>query len=152
ERVLASTVSAVQGPPGTGKTTLIVELVLQLLRRTPRLRILICSQANEAVSNALERLQDGEIGALLPSRPWVVRGVREQLRDEKKHDGLEPMFRHEGAEWRRLAAEQRDGLPSDRARRAVDDWCRDVENAAGETREEFAAHVQVWGATTARSQ
>lgn len=152
ERVLASTVSCVQGPPGTGKTALIVELVLQLLKRNPRQRILVCSQANEAVSNALERLQEPVVGAHLPSRPWIVRDVRDELRDVAKHEGLEPMFRHEAAALRREAEKVKPELGSAGAHRAIDEWCRDLENAAAETREEFAAHVQVWGATAARSQ
>lgn len=43
----------IQGPPGTGKTTVIRELVEQSLRRDPRCRVLIVSQANVAVDNAL---------------------------------------------------------------------------------------------------
>lgn len=46
----------IEGPPGTGKTRLIAELVYQLLRSDPRKRILIASQTNAAVDNALERI------------------------------------------------------------------------------------------------
>lgn len=44
-----------QGPPGTGKTTVIAELCYQLARRGKR--VLVASQANLAVDNALSRLQ-----------------------------------------------------------------------------------------------
>lgn len=47
----------VQGPPGTGKTNFIAELVEQFLRARPGSRVLIASQTNVAVDNALERLQ-----------------------------------------------------------------------------------------------
>ena len=47
----------IQGPPGTGKTTVITELIAQILDRDPSSRILLTSQANEAVNNALDRLQ-----------------------------------------------------------------------------------------------
>lgn len=48
----------VQGPPGTGKTTFIAELVGQELRRNHRARILISSQTNVALDNALDRIGD----------------------------------------------------------------------------------------------
>jgi len=49
----------VQGPPGTGKTRFIAELVDKTLDANPEARVLIASQTNVAVDNALERLADG---------------------------------------------------------------------------------------------
>ncbi|MEA5456737.1 AAA domain-containing protein [Sinomonas sp. JGH33] len=49
----------VQGPPGTGKTSFIAELVEQTLSADPEARVLIASQTNVAVDNALQRLADG---------------------------------------------------------------------------------------------
>jgi serine/threonine protein kinase len=46
----------VQGPPGTGKTRFIVHLVLEVLNRNRRARILLTSQTNVAIDNALESL------------------------------------------------------------------------------------------------
>ena len=46
----------VQGPPGTGKTTVIAEAIYQFVRKGHR--VLIASQSNDAVDNALERLAD----------------------------------------------------------------------------------------------
>ncbi|MFL0072645.1 AAA domain-containing protein [Tenacibaculum maritimum] len=48
----------IQGPPGTGKTTVIVELVEQLIKDKSDSKILITSQSNLAVDNVLERLPD----------------------------------------------------------------------------------------------
>ena len=48
----------IQGPPGTGKTTIITEIVLQLLKANPDSRILICSETHVAVDNALLRITD----------------------------------------------------------------------------------------------
>lgn len=43
-----------QGPPGTGKTTVIAEAIYQFIIRG--MRVLLASQSNDAVDNALERL------------------------------------------------------------------------------------------------
>lgn len=48
----------IQGPPGTGKTTVIKELILQQLRRSPKSRILVVSQANVAVDNVLRGIAE----------------------------------------------------------------------------------------------
>lgn len=50
----APQVALVQGPPGTGKTTVIGEAIYQLTRMGKR--VLLASQANLAVDNALEKL------------------------------------------------------------------------------------------------
>ena len=46
-------ISLIQGPPGTGKTTTIVEMLSQLLTQNPNQKILVVSQQNTAVDNAL---------------------------------------------------------------------------------------------------
>lgn len=45
-----------QGPPGTGKTTVIAEMIWQIISREPKHRILLTSETNLAVDNALDRL------------------------------------------------------------------------------------------------
>lgn len=46
----------IQGPPGTGKTVAIAELVSQVLSADPKSRILLVSQSNVALDQALERI------------------------------------------------------------------------------------------------
>lgn len=46
----------IQGPPGTGKTSVIAEIILQILRREPSARILLTSQSNVAVDHALSQI------------------------------------------------------------------------------------------------
>lgn len=70
----------IQGPPGTGKTTVIAELCLRVVREGGR--VLVASQANLAVDNALSRLDD---------RPEIRRlrlGNMERI-DEDYRDFLE---------------------------------------------------------------
>jgi hypothetical protein len=61
ERAVANeSVMAIQGPPGTGKTKVIVEIVRHLFlarRQNESLRVLISSTQNEAVRNAVTKLQ-----------------------------------------------------------------------------------------------
>lgn len=63
----------VQGPPGTGKTTMIAEAIWQFVRQGKK--VLVVSQANLAVDNALERLAHAP----------AVRAVRLGRKGEKDH-------------------------------------------------------------------
>lgn len=56
--------SVIQGPPGTGKTTIITEIVFQLIHQKSDARILITSQTNNAVDQVLENLIKNEIPIL----------------------------------------------------------------------------------------
>ncbi|MCR4811101.1 MAG: AAA family ATPase [Bacteroidales bacterium] len=56
--------SVIQGPPGTGKTTVITEIVFQILNADPKAKILITSQTNNAVDQVLENLLKNEIPVL----------------------------------------------------------------------------------------
>jgi hypothetical protein len=55
--VIAKDMAFIQGPPGTGKTTVIAEIIWQEVLKNKDCRILLTSQTNLAVDNALERLQ-----------------------------------------------------------------------------------------------
>lgn len=59
-----SPLSVIQGPPGTGKTTVITEIVFQILAKKPEAKILITSQTNNAVDQVLENLLKNEIPIL----------------------------------------------------------------------------------------
>lgn len=54
--LLEKNISLIQGPPGTGKTTIIKEITYQQLKHKPLEKILIVSQQNVAVDNALSRI------------------------------------------------------------------------------------------------
>jgi len=80
--VLAKDLALIQGPPGTGKTTVIAEIIWQEIRKNPNCRILLTSQTNLAVDNALERLQ-GQAGI----RPVRI-GKPEKLEPEGRRFSL----------------------------------------------------------------
>lgn len=70
-------VCLIQGPPGTGKTTVIAEAIYQFALRGER--VLIASQTNLAVDNALERL----------AKEPVIRAIR--LNKDKATDDISHM-------------------------------------------------------------
>lgn len=50
--------SLIQGPPGTGKTQVIAEICIQVCRRNPNAKILVCSETHVAVNNLLSRIAE----------------------------------------------------------------------------------------------
>ena len=54
----AKHIAMIQGPPGTGKTTTIVEMLYQLLLKNPNQKILVVSQQNTAVDNAITKFKN----------------------------------------------------------------------------------------------
>jgi serine/threonine protein kinase len=61
----ATDVLVIHGPPGTGKTRFIAETVSQLLKKQPDAQILIASQTNVAVDNAVVRLDEAGVRGLV---------------------------------------------------------------------------------------
>ncbi len=155
ERVLAARdFFLVQGPPGTGKTTVIAEVMAQLLTQYPDARILLTSQANEAVNNALEALRGL---ARRADADWrLLRDVRAERSEHDSEVGFEAGFR----EWvtrtkERSAsalAEQEASLPAealDAIRDALRTWHERLDRV-DDVRQDYAESVQVFGVTCLR--
>ncbi|MGI4761977.1 MAG: DEAD/DEAH box helicase [Janthinobacterium lividum] len=81
---LAPDLALVQGPPGTGKSTAISQIIWHLVRRNPRTRILLASEANTAVDNALEKLEYEWHNLVKPVRV----GNEKKLESEGAHYAL----------------------------------------------------------------
>ncbi|KAL8709571.1 MAG: hypothetical protein Q9220_005663 [cf. Caloplaca sp. 1 TL-2023] len=96
-------VALIHGPPGTGKTYTLIELILQLVKRSKR--ILVCGPSNISVDNIVERLAPhkvpivrlGHPARLLPSvldhsldvltqtseAAGIVKDVRKEMDDKQ---------------------------------------------------------------------
>ena len=64
----ADDISLIQGPPGTGKSTAIAELIWQHIRLNPKERILLTSETNLAVDNAIDRTVNNVHNLVKPIR------------------------------------------------------------------------------------
>lgn len=76
----------IQGPPGTGKTSVITEIILQILNQYPNDKILISSQSNVAVDNVLTRIsrvEDKEIKCIRIGREEKIEEDAKQFEVEK---------------------------------------------------------------------
>ena len=105
----APDIAMIQGPPGTGKTTVIAEAIYQFVKQGKK--VLLASQSNAAVINALERLAD------LPEiRP--INLVKKNKDDSRQNDNqydenniLEDFY----------------GNLGDKVRKILDEWRRNTE-------------------------
>jgi hypothetical protein len=113
----------------------------------PNVRILVCSQANEAVANAIERILKLRKDL---SREWiVVRDVRElRAREEGPWSGYPSAYREFVTRIRTATAS---AAPSNALRATIADWVKSVEHGSHQVARDYHALVQVWGTTTARA-
>lgn len=102
----APDVCLIQGPPGTGKTAVIAEAIYQFAKRGQR--VLLASQSNDAVDNAISRLE--KTAGIRPIRIDMNEGSFKGSRDNPyaEHSVLHTFYReHLGAPVRnQLAAWQ----------------------------------------------
>lgn len=64
----AEELALIQGPPGTGKSTAIAEVIWQHIRKEQKQKILLTSEANLAVDNAIDRLKNNKNNVVKPIR------------------------------------------------------------------------------------
>lgn len=88
----AKHIAMVQGPPGTGKTTTIVEMLYQLVTHNPNQRILVVSQQNTAVDNAITKFKK-EFPQLISSSVNIVRiGNPDKLDDAMAENHFDTLY------------------------------------------------------------
>lgn len=64
----ADELALIQGPPGTGKSTAIAEIIWQHIRKEQKQKILLTSETNLAVDNAIDRLKNEQNNVVKPIR------------------------------------------------------------------------------------
>jgi len=87
--LLAEDLAVIQGPPGTGKSTAIAEMIWHHVRRNPKERILLTSETNLAVDNAIDRIVNRNHNLVKPIRV----GGEEKLEMEGRQFSLDFMKR-----------------------------------------------------------
>ncbi len=142
-----------QGPPGTGKTTVIAEVVTHILAQDPCARILLTSQANEAVDHAISEART--LAASLGRRSRMFRDTPTE-RGARGGPPSDPAYALWLDETRRASAAGFDELsPSmsdgqrDAVRRVVERWQERMGRTV-DVQIDYLASVQVIGATCLR--
>lgn len=85
-------IAMVQGPPGTGKTTTIVEMLYQLISHNPNQRILVVSQQNTAVDNAISKFKR-KYPEIVTNGVNIIRvGNPDKIDSDMKENHLDKVF------------------------------------------------------------
>ena len=66
----------IQGPPGTGKTTIIVELIQQIIKSNRNAKILVTSQGHDAIDNVFKKILTTKI-------PFIRLAGQDTIDDDK---------------------------------------------------------------------
>lgn len=128
--ITARDLALIQGPPGTGKTTVIAEIVWQILRKNPDSKILITSQTNLAVDNALGRLTSKNL-----VRPLRI-GKMEKLEDEGKVYSNSRIN-----DW--LKAKSESAEEEENQENAVHDWLNNIVSNSSQE-EKYSNIIDKW--------
>lgn len=102
--LLAPDLALIQGPPGTGKSTAIAEMIWQHTRKFPKKKILLTSETNLAVDNAIDRVVNNQHNLIKPIRI----GDDSRLESEGLQFSYSAMYRWaKGKDWRQKTSTKR---------------------------------------------
>lgn len=127
--ILSNDMALIQGPPGTGKTTVIAEIIWQTLLKNPQSKILITSQTNLAVDNALERLAGKKL----------VRPIRIGNIDKFENEGK--VYSNDRIRKWLNAKNEKD--ENDNADNAICEWIENVKHKCSQE-EKYSKAVEKW--------
>lgn len=152
----ANELALIQGPPGTGKSTAIAEIIWQHIRKEQKQKILLTSETNLAVDNAIDRLKN--------EKNNIVKPVRFGKTDNLESEGY--FYSLEGIEnWRESNTEQSNTVShwinnisnritnqnDEQVDSALEKWRNHLQNPNTETKKLFAdkylEYVNLIGAT-----
>lgn len=152
----AEELALIQGPPGTGKSTAIAEIIWQHIRKEPKQKILLTSETNLAVDNAIDRLKNGENNVVKPIRF----GNTENLESEGYFyslDAIENWQKSNSAQsntvshWVNNIANRVSNQDDEQIDSALDKWKKHLQTPNSETKKLFAdkylEYVNLIGAT-----
>ena len=135
--VVTNEMFLIQGPPGTGKTSVIAEIVLQILQHEPDARILLTSQSNIAVDHALVCIAEAARTSANSSpemirlgRPekigyggetWTLRERAESWRQDVLNR-CNPVLQNMRSEERQLRDAAKASGPEDESDGTIEEW------------------------------
>lgn len=152
----ADELALIQGPPGTGKSTAIAEIIWQHIRKEQKQKILLTSETNLAVDNAIDRLKNEQNNVVKPIRF----GNTENLESEGYFYSLEAIKNWEQSNtiqsntvshWVNNIAKRVTQQADDQINDSIEKWRNHLLNPNNETRKLFAdkylEYVNLIGAT-----
>ncbi len=150
--VYAEELALIQGPPGTGKSTAIAEIIWQHIRKAQndnkKTKILLTSETNLAVDNAIDRLKNKQNNIVKPIRFGNI----ENLESEGFFYSLEAI-----SSWEKSNASQSNTVShwlnnivsrvinqdDEQIDNALDKWKILLQNPNRETRELLTEHLKL---------
>ena len=153
----ATDLCLLQGPPGTGKTTVISEIIWQHIRQNANnpsgYKILLTSETNLAVDNALEKLVGAETTIVKPLRF----GKAEKMEEEGKKYSIDRIMRWVDDAYENQSDYENEQLETDAdgieealeredlSNNAVQRWMNNIGNRAQQNaNSKYAAVIRDW--------